>query len=312
MNKRDVILNMIDGTAPSNYTPAAFFMHFRPDHLEGQPAIDRHLEYFKATGMDILKVQFEQTLSSAISIAKPEDWSNIPPCRADFFEPTLHVVREMVKAVKAEAPVIVTLYSPFMWFRYLAETDIVTSHFKEDPEAMKKGLDIFTDYVLQLVRACKQAGVDGFYASTQGGESFRFKGTDIFQKYIKPSDLAVWDELMDLPVNILHVCDYHGGYDDLTSFLEYPGQIVSCGLNVGGQTLTSKQLAELFKRPFMGGLDRLGSIVNGDSDTIRRLTTDLLADAPDRFILGADCTVPGETPWENLKTAIDTAHQYQK
>jgi len=312
MNKRDVILNMIDRTAPSNYTPAAFFMHFRPDHLEGQPAIDKHLEYFKATGMDILKIQFEQVLPPTISITKPEDWLNIPACPADFFEPTLHIVRELVKAVKAEAPVIMTLYSPFMWFNFLADTEVVKAQFRENPGTMKKGLDIFTDYVLTLVRACKQAGVDGFYASTQGGESFRFKDTDIFQNYIKPSDLQVWAELNEMPINILHVCDYHGGYDDLTPFLDYPGQIVSCELDVGEQKLTPKQLADLFKRPFMGGLERMGAIVDGDPDTISRLVTDLLADAPAQFILGADCTVPGETPWENLKTAIDTAHQYQR
>jgi uroporphyrinogen decarboxylase len=312
MNKRDVLLNIIDGTAPSNYVPAAFFMHFRPDHLEGQPAIDKHLEFFKATGMDLLKIQFEQVLPPTVSITKPEDWSNIPPCPTDFFEPTLHVVRELVKAVKSEAPVIMTLYSPFMWFNFLADPEVVKAQFREAPAVMNKGLDIFTDYVLTLVRSCKQAGVDGFYASTQGGESFRFKGTDIFQKYIKPSDLQVWAELQDNPVNILHVCDYHGGYDDLTPFLDYPGQIVSCGLKVSEQTLTPIQLSDLFKRPFMGGLERMGTIANGGIDSIRHIATDLLANAPNRFILGADCTVPSETPWEHLKTAIDTAHQYKR
>jgi len=311
MNKRETILNMLNDTAPS-YIPAAFFMHFRPNHLEGQPAIDRHLEYFKATNMDMLKIQFEQILPPTITLTKPEDWANIPPCPADFFEPTLHIVRELIEAAKDEAPIIMTLYSPFMWFKFLAESDVVTAHFKENPQAMQKGLDIFTDYVLTLVRACKQAGVDGFYASTQGGETFRFQGTDIFEKYIKPSDLQIWSEIEDCAINILHVCDYHGGYDDLTPFLDYPGHIVSCGLHVGDQTLSLKQISELFNRPFMGGVERLGTIATGNPDEIQRLISDLLADAPDRFILGADCTVPSETPWDNLKAAIDTAHQYKK
>jgi len=56
----------------------------------------------------------------------------------------------------------------------------------------------------------------------------------------------------------------------------------------------------------------LGTIATGKPDEIQRLITDLLVDAPNRFILGADCTVPSETPWENLKAAIDTAHQYKK
>lgn len=312
MNKRDNLLKLINDTAPSNYVPAAFFMHFRPDHLEGQPAIDKHLEYFKATGMDFLKIQYEQELPRSIPITKPEDWADVPPCPADFFEPTLHIVRELVNAAKAEALVIMTLYSPFMWFSDLADSEIVDSHFRENPEATKKGLEIFTDYVLTLVRLCKQAGVDGFYASTQGGESFRFTGTNIFQDYIKPADLAVWAEIKDASVNILHVCDYHGGYDDLTPFLDYPGPIISCGLKVGGQTVTPKQISERFERPFMGGLEREGVIATGQPKVIRKTVIDLLNDAPDRFILGADCTVPSEAPWENLKTAIDTAHQFRK
>jgi hypothetical protein len=32
--------------------------------------------------------------------------------------------------------------------------------------------------------------------------------------------------------------------------------------------------------------------------------------APDRFILAADCTVPGDTPWENLRAAIEEAHHF--
>ncbi len=34
------------------------------------------------------------------------------------------------------------------------------------------GLASSTENVLTLVAACKAAGVDGFYASTQGGEAF--------------------------------------------------------------------------------------------------------------------------------------------
>ena len=312
MNKRDTILNIVNSAETPQYIPAAFFMHFRPDHIEGQAAIDKHLEYFKATGMDMLKIQFEQILPRTVTITKPGDWANVPPCPADFFEPTLHIVRELVKAAKSEALVIMTLYSPFMWFKFLADADTVNVHFKENPEAMKKGLEIFTDYVLTLVHTCKQVGVDGFYASTQGGEAFRFGGTNIFQDTIKPSDLAVWAELKDDPISILHVCDYHGEYGDFSPFVDYPGQIVNSSLHTSKETFSPSQISDLFKRPFMGGLDRLDTIAHGDSDSIRRVVTNLLADAPDRFILGADCTVPDGTPWENLKTAIDTAHQYRK
>ena len=65
----------------------------------------------------------------------------------------------------------------------------------------------------------------------------------------------------------------------------------------------------MFGRPFMGGLERKGVIATGSRDQIRQTAQEVLAQAPDRFILAADCTVPSETPWENLKAAIDVAHR---
>jgi len=32
-------------------------------------------------------------------------------------------------------------------------------------------------------------------------------------------------------------------------------------------------------------------------------------EAPECFILAANCTVPGDTPWDNLQAAIDVAHR---
>jgi uroporphyrinogen decarboxylase len=61
----------------------------------------------------------------------------------------------------------------------------------------------------------------------------------------------------------------------------------------------------------MGGLDRKGVIATGTDDEIRRAVEDVLREAPERFVLGADCTVPGDTRWENLRTAIATAHAYR-
>jgi len=189
-----------------------------------------------------------------------------------------------------------TLYSPFMWARHLAGDENLAEGLRENPEAVSKGLQIMTENVLTLVRGCKQAGVDGFYASSQGGESFRFAGTDIFKKYIKPADLAVWEEIHSCLFNILHVCDYHGTYDSLKPFLDYPGQVVNCSLKLSQRTLSAVEISKLFKRPYMGGLDRKGVISSGDADEIRKTVEGILDRAPEKFILAADCTVPGETP----------------
>lgn len=309
MNKRDRMLGLINDTAVPDFVPAAFFLHFDSAHHEGQAAIDKHLEFFRATKMDFVKIQYEQPFPASDPIRGPQDWAHAPRCPEEFFEAPLRVVEGLVKAAKSEALVIMTLYSPFMWAAHLGD---IASHLQEDPEAAKKGLEIMTENVLTLVRGCKRAGVDGFYASSQGGEAFRFQDRSLFQTYVKPTDLAVWDELSSCTFNILHVCDFVGGYDDLAPFVDYPGHVVNSSLKLEDRTLTPKELSQMFGRPFMGGMERKGVLATGSEETIQRAATDVLEQAPEKFILAADCTVPGDTPWENLRTAIETAHQYRK
>lgn len=311
MNKRDTLLSLVHGRTPPAYIPAACFLHFDRAFHQGQAAIDQHLAFFRATGMDFVKIQYEQGVPAAPAIRTPADWAQAPRCDAAFFEPTIRVAEGLAKAAKGEALVIMTVYSPFMWAAHLAGAETLAEHLREDPQAVRAGLEIMTENVLTLVRGCRQAGVDGFYVSSQGGEAFRFSGTDIFQNVIKPTDLAVWDAVQSCAFNILHICDYAGGYDDLTPFLDYPGHVVNCSLTLGERALHPAEVARLFGRPFMGGLERKGVLATGSPDAIRQAAEAVLAEAPERFILAADCTVPSDTPWENLRAAIDAAHSYR-
>ncbi len=311
MTKRDTVLGLVHSQSSPAYVPAAFFMHFDRTFHQGQAAIDQHLAFFRATGMDFVKIQYEQTVPSAPAIRTPADWAHAPRCGEEFFETTVRVAEGLVKAAKDEALVIMTVYSPFMWAAQLAGADTLADHLRENPAAVQKGLEITTENVLTLVRGCRRVGVDGFYVSSQGGEAFRFPGTDIFQRYIKPTDLAVWDAVQSCSFNILHVCDYAGSYDDLTPFLDYPGHVVNCSLTLGEKTLHPTDVAQMFGRPFMGGLERKGVIATGTLEEIRQAAESVLAQAPERFILAADCTVPSEAPWDHLKTAIETAHHYR-
>lgn len=183
MNKREMMSGLIDGVAQEGYTPAAFFLHFGPQYSEGRAAIDRHLAFFRYTGMDFVKIQYEQGLPEW-TVTAPADWAHARRLKEEDFAPTVQVVRGLVEAAGREAHVVLTLYSPFMWARHLAGDELLERDLREHPQAAVKALEISTENVLTLTRACKKAGVDGFYASTQGGEGFRFGGTDIFERLI--------------------------------------------------------------------------------------------------------------------------------
>jgi uroporphyrinogen decarboxylase len=113
--------------------------------------------------------------------------------------------------------------------------------------------------------------------------------------------------------NVLHVCDYAMPYSDISRFAKWPGSIVSAGLDLAdNSSLTSKQVAKLFNRPFLGGLERKGVISTGTPEQIRQAVLSAIQAAPERYLLGADCTVLPNTPWDNLRLAIQTAHEYKR
>ena len=313
MSKRDDILDLVLNGEKLDYVPAAFFLHFPEEFKEGQASADKHMEYFKYTGMDFLKIQFEAPFPPVESIQKPEDWADVPFYDREYFQGQIDAVSELVEAADGQVLTVVTLYSAFMGSVRTAGKELVTRHLLENPEAYCKGLEILTESVMVFVNACIDAGVDGFYASTQGREDFRFKDKKIFDDYVKPYDLLMLEKIdADCDFNILHVCDYHGKYADLTPFAEYPGDLVNVPLDLTTGAITAEEARGIFKRPLMGGVDRFGTIVNGPDEAIREMIYDTLDANPDIAVLGADCTLPPDINWDNIKAAIDAAHSYER
>jgi uroporphyrinogen decarboxylase len=312
MNKRDNVLSLFDSSSKPETIPAAFFLHFDPAYHRGQLAVDKHLEYFRHTGMDFVKIQFEYSFPEQPDIQKPGDWAKMPFYKEDYYADAFQVVEGLVKAAKKESLVIMTLYSPFMLTCHVTNDELVTRHIQENPAAYKKGIEIVTESLRLFVRGCIRLGIDGFYTSTEGGESGRFDNIRSFEECIKPYDLTLMEEINHAcPFNILHICDYALPYADLTRFLDYPGQVVNCSLELTGGEISAREVSTMFGRPFMGGLNRKGILATGSQEEVRQAVEKVLEDKPERFILGADCTVPSETPWDNLRTAISTAHAHR-
>lgn len=310
VNKREEVFNLIDAKKKSDYVPCGFFVHFGEGYKTGDAAVKRHLEYFEAIDMDFIKVQYEAEFPKVESIKTTANWASMPLYKKDFFEKQLYVVKELVKKGKRHAPVIVTLYSPFMSAGHTVSEAVLTQQMLQDPENVKKGLEIVTESTLLFAKECIKLGVDGFLAATQGGEGFRFQNTNIFADYIKPFDLVVMKEInAACPCNVLHICDYVGDYNDLKPFVDYPGHIVNCSMKVGGNKLKTKELYELFKRPIFGGLEKRGPISQKDPKALEFAVAEALNEAPSRFVLGAECALQGEIDWKQVRKVVDIAHQ---
>jgi uroporphyrinogen decarboxylase len=313
MNTRELVLQVLDESKQQTYIPAAFFLHFDPKFHRGQAAIEKHLEYFRFTDMDFVKIQYETVFPFREEIRKPEDLLQMPLYGMDFYQDQVEIARGLVQAAGKEALVIQTLYSPFMCAGHTVGGERLMQHLLENPPPVRKGIEIITESLRTFVRACIAAGVDGFYHSTQGGETSRLEGSALFEECVKPFDLSLMNEINEkCEFNILHVCDYVDGYTDLTPFLDYPGDVVNCSLKLGDQHLNPQQIVKMFGRPFMGGVERLGTIQNGSPSDVQEMTRSILVTAPERYMLGADCTIPSTVDWENIRAAIQVAHAHAR
>ena len=302
-------MEWLGGKTDPTYTPAAFFLHFGDAYKAGPAAAGKHMEFFRATDMDFVKIQFEQTYQRQEYLQKPEDWAKLKFEKLDFYEPLLVTVRELVKQAKKDALILMTLYSPYMCAGHCATAPVLKQHLEENPEAVKKGMEILTESQLLFVRACIREGVDGFYMSTQGSEAKRYGDSKIFAEYIKPYDLVSMREIQKrCRFNILHVCDYVAPYANYNAVYDYPGHVINCNVQLTGGAMAAGEIAKRFGKPFMGGMDRHGVLAKGSAEEVAAEIRRVVSDAPRQMILGADCTVAGDTDWGRLRRAIDVAH----
>ncbi len=77
-DKRQLGLGLLDDSKAPASIPAGFFIHFGEEHRVGRAAVDKHLEYFRFTGMDLVKIQYEAGFPAHPEIQKPADWARMP------------------------------------------------------------------------------------------------------------------------------------------------------------------------------------------------------------------------------------------
>lgn len=312
-SKKEIMDQFVAGKLNPSYIPAAFFVHFSPDAKEGQAAVDAHLEYFASCDADILKVQFEQRVPRIRDYELQESWDAVEPLPEDFYRPTLEVISGLQEAAGDDVYVIPTIYSAYqLATQSLGERGIregATNH----PEDLKRVLGYYVDALKWLVDECKKAGIEGFYMTTQGGEMKYYDIPDFFATFIKPFDLDVMNACVEgTRMNILHICDWEGTYDDLTRYADYPGQIVNTPINLNGTQFTMKDGMELFGRPVLGGLERMGAINTATPEEVGELVRTAIAEGPEGcLMIGAECTV-SSAPRENIQAAVSAAHNYGK
>jgi uroporphyrinogen decarboxylase len=313
-NRRERILQVLDQSRPNAYVPAAFFLHF--ENKLGRKAVEDHKNFYKSTNMDFVKVFYEIAVPK-VEINSGKDWEKVPVYSEDFFAPQVAVIADLAREFGDEAFVLPTVYSPLsLAHQTLGRGKDFKKLVEENPQAFGKAIKNLSLSIENYLRSARKAGADGFYISTQGGDGNSLP-EKIWKEQVREWDKHVSEVANEIgEINILHICDYGTPYKNaeaLYAYADYPASIINVPLKFSDRsTLNLKEAQKRFGRPIFGGLERLGAIANGSLEEAKKAVDEVLENASPNFILGADCTVPGDTDWEKLRAVIDYAHTWRQ
>lgn len=104
----------------------SFWHHFGPEQSEGEACVQAHLDYYKSTGIDFIKIMSDglgYPLDVTINCAA--DWRKVKPLPKDhpFFTESVKRCKEINRALKDET---VTFYNVFSPFNVVRERDVFT------------------------------------------------------------------------------------------------------------------------------------------------------------------------------------------
>lgn len=310
MNKRENAIAALTGGVPE-HIPAAFWFHFGGDAAAGQGAVDAHIDYFKTCDLDMMKIMCDGYFDypNPLKVEKAADWYDLKPLGAEhpFFAEQVARTRAIVEAVGREALVLYTVFAPFSAIRFGYSDELVMRTLREDPKAVCHALDVIAEDTKCFVKALFEAGADGIYYSVQGGEKNRFT-VEEYRRLITPSDKAVLDYANTLgALNILHCCGWAGDKNNIEDWRDYTAAAVNWAVYVEQMDMKAGRAFFPNVKCVLGGLDNTpdGVLYKGTDDEVKAEIRRLCAETgKSGFIIGADCSIQSDTPYERIRLAV--------
>lgn len=315
--------------------PVSFWHHFAKsefinalDHPEVNDInINGHESYVEAVDPDFVKSMsdgyFMTPSLGSYGSKTIEDLKAVKPIEAD--DPWLTKQRNLAKGQKeviGDKPVFYTVFSPvttLKWILFnhdeepLSEGDHrFADLYLENPQVVKDTLAKVAEDIKKLVQTVLTTDIDGIYYSTQSIQDQRVKNYDFFTDVIEPVDLDVIKTInAGSALNILHVCGFDGATNDVSWFKDYPLQVINWATHVDNLSLAEGK--KLFGgKPVLGGLGDTDKdlLYTGTKEEIQAEAKRLVEEAGRKgVIIGADCTVPRDTPESHIKWVEEAIHE---
>ena len=205
MNKRERVLAVLD-KKPVDSIPASFWFHFvRPEDTVGEGCVKAHLDYYRATDIDFIKIMSDGLgYPLKVTITCADDWFNVKPLPHDdpFYTESIYRCRRINEELNGECCTFYNMFSPFNVVR---ERDVFTeeclagrswdttlmAHLRENEEAVAYAMNVIAEDLAYLARMVITEGhCEGIYQSVQGAEKGRMSAEE-YSRIVTPGDMKI-------------------------------------------------------------------------------------------------------------------------
>jgi uroporphyrinogen decarboxylase len=306
---------------PVDRPPFAFWRHFPKDDLDPMALAERHVEFQNQVENDLLKITpaagfFAEMFGVRLEyrndeegtrdylttvVESPEEWRELrrPDPRSGVAARELRAVRLIRLGVPAEVPVLQTVFSPLTIAERLRGSERLLADLRERPDELRAGLQAIAETVAVFALESLRAGADGIFFATQSAGAGGPLTEEEFRAFGMSFDLEVLLALQPhAGVRMLHA---HGAAPRFDLLARYPVSILNWH-----DRLTPPSLADgLLRFPGVvcGGIERNAFLAGSAADVRARVRDARRQTEGRRFMLGAGCVIPVDTPIELLRAA---------
>src|SRR5438046_1527283 len=95
-----------------DHVPSAFWLHFPEKQFFGKEAVEAHVDFYRSTDIDVVKVMNEYLYRGDNLITTPRDWGRWRPITGpnSYFRGQIDIVKRVVDQIGSEVPVIATIH----------------------------------------------------------------------------------------------------------------------------------------------------------------------------------------------------------
>ena len=318
MTKKERVCAAIRCEEP-DAVPSCFSLHFPAECNSGEAGVRAHLDFFRETDTDILKIMNENLVPNYGRMDTAERYASLLPAfgvRDAWMARQLDFTRRILDGCEKDAFTLGTLHGivasalhPIekMGIAYDDARALQVRLLRENPQKMLSALHRIADGMSELARGYIEAGLDGVYYAALGGENRHFTDEE-FAEWIEPLDKQIMTAVREAGgACVLHICKDGLNMQRYRSYADFC-DVVNWGVYEAPMSLEEGR--RLFPgKAVMGGLpNRHGVLVDGDAEAVRAAVQDVIRTWGRRgLILGADCTLATEQDLSLVRAAVQAA-----